>query len=84
MHVMACYDYLAQGCGGVLASRQLSAGILFDCAVGNPGYSYTEDLLALDWCIGRAVLATGDSTVWDPHPLNVEAWIAMLSQHPDQ
>ena len=55
---------------------------LFDCATGNPGYPYSDDLQALDGCEGPAVPIPVLSEV--STPFNIEAWTAMLSWHPDQ
>ena len=59
-----------------------SIQILLNSAAGNPGYSYTDDLLALDWCEQPAVHVPVLSRIFTH--LNIEAWMPMLVQHPNQ
>ena len=49
---------------------------------GHANYLYTKDLLALNRCQGPAVTNPKLSAV--STPLNLQAWSASLSRHPDQ
>ena len=49
---------------------------------GTRGYPYTEDVLALDRCVGQSTVPPMLSAVTTP--LNVDAWASMLARHPDR